>query len=652
MKKLFLFLLLLLPIKTYADIYTDTMDSIIVKIEKSNKKWTPFLNSEIKKFGTDIYDIFNNPVYQDLYESIRDNSGDSIVFDSLLTAFYDVIYNDLIIARTTTWEGDVSNDWNTSGNWDNGVPTNVMQAVIPDLTTITFYPIITSDDNATCYSIKFESNSGVKGLEYLTYIRAYVSIKLQRSRWYTLSAPLKTMYSGDYYAISEPKMFMKLFNNYSPDATGSNVFYDGTFTKSFANLQVPLTQCLGFAYKIDTSYIHYTGPISPYCIRYSINNDTTITFPNLDDDGYPVDTVYPYSGFIGYVYTYLPKPIPKDSILSFRLIAEDSTNTINNITYNISDGENLIGNPMMCHLNIDRFLTDNLILSNYIRTWNGSSYATYDNSTGLWDNSFTGDMIAPMQSFVVGSTTGGDIIFDIDYHFDVTDGSTLRSASISKISYIKILSELDKYKSGTIIINDKNSTNETDSYDIIKLFSGETNCPDIYTSSNLGKLSFNKFNKIPFTVPIGIKSNMSNRVKLTFNSSETFNDDIDIILINTLTGEEINIRENNVYYFDFDNTSYEGTLFLSFRSATSAITDYKLNTNSGIYVFNDKNKVNIISNEFIKIVEIYTIDGKFVNRFTPINSYKFSTTALIKKGIYIIRVTTDTKCISEKILIK
>jgi hypothetical protein len=63
-----------------------------------------------------------------------------------------------------------------------------------------------------CKDIVFEPGGAVLGLQYLSYEKAFVKTSLGRNIWYTLTAPLKEMYSGDYYFNGAPETFMQLFN--------------------------------------------------------------------------------------------------------------------------------------------------------------------------------------------------------------------------------------------------------------------------------------------------------------------------------------------------------------------------------------------------------------------------------------------------------
>jgi hypothetical protein len=76
---------------------------------------------------------------------------------------------------------------------------------------------------------------------------------------------------------------------HSPDAIGPNVTYEGTFTRAFASLQVPLSLGQGFAYKLSEKTWNYPFGAS------NIPSDLDITFPRLNPDSSLLTSYIPYS---------------------------------------------------------------------------------------------------------------------------------------------------------------------------------------------------------------------------------------------------------------------------------------------------------------------------------------------------------------------
>ncbi|MEI7597562.1 MAG: hypothetical protein WCK02_17585 [Bacteroidota bacterium] len=81
------------------------------------------------------------------------NSGTSI--DYKLTSVPQASATTAAITEpTTTWTGSSGTSWSNAGNWDNGVPTSTVHAIIPDVTND---PIISTSTSATCKDLTINS---------------------------------------------------------------------------------------------------------------------------------------------------------------------------------------------------------------------------------------------------------------------------------------------------------------------------------------------------------------------------------------------------------------------------------------------------------------------------------------------------------------
>ena len=99
--------------------------------------------------------------------------------------------------KETTWKGSASSNWNEWGNWSDGAPWTCTNVIIP--TSAATYPELVSGDFNPCNYIHFEPHAEVVNTPYLTYQKAWVEIDLQPDRFYMVSAPLKNIFSGDWF---------------------------------------------------------------------------------------------------------------------------------------------------------------------------------------------------------------------------------------------------------------------------------------------------------------------------------------------------------------------------------------------------------------------------------------------------------------------
>ena len=114
------------------------------------------------------------------------------------------------VTANTTWTGSSGTDWNTSGNWSNGVPTSSYNASIPDVTNA---PIISVSTGATVKDLTINESEGltinsggsliVSGTSTgnITYNR-----NIPTTNWYLVSSPVVGQTIVDFYTNESPVM--------------------------------------------------------------------------------------------------------------------------------------------------------------------------------------------------------------------------------------------------------------------------------------------------------------------------------------------------------------------------------------------------------------------------------------------------------------
>ena len=111
---------------------------------------------------------------------------------------------------STTWNGGTDTDWATASNWDNGVPTNSLDASIPDETNA---PIISASTGAAVKDLTINESDGltinsggsliVSGTSTgnITYNR-----NIPTTNWYLVSSPVAGQTIVDFYTNESPVM--------------------------------------------------------------------------------------------------------------------------------------------------------------------------------------------------------------------------------------------------------------------------------------------------------------------------------------------------------------------------------------------------------------------------------------------------------------
>lgn len=111
-------------------------------------------------------------------------------------------------ATVTEWKTDAANsNWSSGANWTNGAPAAGIDVVIPANCSV--YPELKEADHAKCRNIYFEvklmdgastTNSARIGNQHLlTYEKTFCDVTIRAHRWVRITAPLKNIYSGDYF---------------------------------------------------------------------------------------------------------------------------------------------------------------------------------------------------------------------------------------------------------------------------------------------------------------------------------------------------------------------------------------------------------------------------------------------------------------------
>lgn len=553
----------------------------------------------------------------------------------------------------TSWTGAVSSDWFDDANWNTKHPEGCSHVIIPDVGDGVRYPVI--DEASACKSITFEAGGAVLGLQHLSYEKAYVDLKLQRMKWYTLTTPLKNMFSGDYYTTGRPKTQTKLFDDVNPDIEGDTVAV-GTWTKSFANLMVPFAPGMGFAFYVDTLSYNY-----PYGIT-SNYSDHTLHFPRRNPNGSLIEWLSPYSGVTGKVYTNMAQSLPKDSLIAYRFAMENTSNVLEDVRVPIKTGLNLVGNPLMTHLDFNLLYASNEDkISNNVKFWNGTSFTTYmagDDISSSMDLAYT--KIPPMQAFFVygregiGEDTQLDI--NLNEHFVADTITKLRTAKVStrkNLMHIKAsLNGLDSWTAIALKTSAQNGFGEDDAF---KLFSNNKTVPEVYTMADNNALDINQFANLPYMTPVGIKTDGKGIAMLEFFNPESF-EGIDVTLLNTRTGEQQNLKASNRYTLFNDGKNTDGSLFVEFRNAnsTSNIEEQNSCTGKCIQVYCENGTLFAYSPQSDKIKKIIIWEelGNQLYNNSNINTATFEIKLNTSSQICVCRVETEGRVYVVKVMMK
>lgn len=604
----------------------------------------------------------------------------------------------------TEWTGKADNDWFNTDNWTNHVPRACTNVIIRDVSRNTNdkgfdidetagstnemvfakaknYPVIEERDDKTaeCNDILFRPGAGVLGVEELTYNRAFVQIDLQRNAYYALTPPLKNMYSGDYYFNGAPEAEMRYYNTDAPGVWDViTKTQPNSWSASFQTLNEPLSVGKAFLYSVKNKVWNF-----PFGCKDQ-DFSKVVTFPRMNTDSSLVNVVYPYSAFNGKVFTKMPVYMDKDATISegpnkgrlkaYRFANEDETDgTLGDFSVEMKEVD-LVGNPRMSHLSLAKMYNRNKdLIKPQIKLWNGNYFKTFIAALNLWNNE--GDaykdyealevddtetalkssaLVAPMQAFLIGARNedalGHEfVITSADYEKDNNGTYNLRSSNrlIDNTMFISTPTT-----SMCVAMRDEEGINNgCDDFDSYKNFADATGeIAHVYSICDNKAFDINVFSSTPFVVPLGIRTNKKEEtlVKLNFSKVESFADTIDVYLINNVTGEEMNLRDESTYTLAVSDSADNTTLQVEFRKSDNDITtdnDEVIDANSSavqIYVV-EGNTIHVASSSanLIESVEVLDMTGRRITKNA--NIYKPTYDLTLNTGISAVAVRAVTK---------
>lgn len=106
----------------------------------------------------------------------------------------------IIHPQETTWKKDaLSTDWNDWNNWDRGTPWECTNVILPS--EASQYPVLKvgAEKAYCCQHIHFEPDAELVGQTHLKYATAFIDAKLTDGSYQLMSAPLRSMVTGDMF---------------------------------------------------------------------------------------------------------------------------------------------------------------------------------------------------------------------------------------------------------------------------------------------------------------------------------------------------------------------------------------------------------------------------------------------------------------------
>ncbi|MBO7338173.1 MAG: leucine-rich repeat domain-containing protein, partial [Paludibacteraceae bacterium] len=537
--------------------------------------------------------------------------------------FFDVV----AYSSTTIWTGLADNDWNNIDNWTSLVPSKQISRVavvtkvgsevtLTDGTVVTVanYPIITGtrngsdvsyDNKAVCDTIIFEPGAGVLGLQNLDYNKAFVKARFNLNRWYMISSPLKNMYTGDFYFNGSPITYLSRFKHSvsSEDPSDSHYWF-----QSCVSLNEALPAGEGFVFK-------------PYRYNGSSSEILDVTFPRTDENGNLYTLLYKFNPLSGKLIMSASQTLERFDN-AYRFVVEDDNNKMPSkysVDLSTAGEYSIVSNPVMTHLDIVSFFNDNsdeiegkivIISDDNVNT----SIMTDGNSIKS-ASATTESIIAPLQSFFVKkkSSFTNSVTFDLEKNFTTDNyGTAVLKSSKTQHPALYATADSDGKKSYVSFwLNDKASNGFVYAEDAEKILSANVE-NEIYSEADGKKLDINQFSSLPYEAPLSVSVSAEGKsegeINLSFTGAESY-ENVDVILINKQTNEQVNLKDESSYKFAFDANTAQGSLFIRFQASAEVTTSAAQTIGEDVRIFGAGSKVKVIGSESNKIIEVAVIDA-------------------------------------------
>ena len=405
---------------------------------------------------------------------------------------------------------------------------------------------------------------------------------------------------------------------------------------------------------VSTFYNVYTSGLASLLGTINYGNTTNT---KVRDNSTGTNSDYKFIGDQGAPNTGVSYPVPQDW----------------------TGGEILIGNPFMSALDFDAFYAVNGHLGSYAmdtkayKLWNGTQFVTYncDTRTTSDGSTFT-QYIAPMQGFFIthmGYTQS--VNFDAAAMSKVSTGPlNLRSASGEEQNIIRLSVRGESGLTTTTMIGQLGNADAGYKVgeDVTKMFSSTqpiekggndlnfSYIPEIYTSVGDVALDMNYIGTSGAIVPVGVRLPASGTSVLKLTGMNKYNaDKIELLdqdgqVIADLTG-----RDSFEYSFANGAGDYQsGRFSLRIAAGTAGVTGWEeaATVSSAIQAYKSGDAIRVVSssNDLIKQIRIYDVQGQILYSNTSVNADIYSVTEQFGKNqVLVVQVVTEKNTESIKL---
>jgi hypothetical protein len=437
-----------------------------------------------------------------------------------------------------------------------------------------------------------------------------------------------------------------------------------TFTASGNKGAWKTLQQSNIAFKHGDGFVLWVDPVNnPSQGLNSLNNIHELPyFENHNSDAFPAHTYNP----VNKKSTFKSFPTPNQSYdvdrntTSAYQLAEGSFNK----SYEVADGFALVGNPFMAALDFDLFsaaANSSAINPTYyvwINSVNGDGTGAYGHySSGIGD---IGNLIAPLQGFIVDSKTQGSVSLHFNESMASANSNAKLRSSANNNNTLSILARNPVMEVRTFIAKREGGQDEYGNMDARKLMNDISSVPEIYTLKPYqGKTVAAAINIIENDnqlIPVGLATSYSGNITLSFTGMDNYN--ANLTLIDIVANKEIDLTGLDSYNYVFDYTpkmvngkpaACEDRFFIRI---SKSVTGLEESIAGKVIVYESNGLIQVISTASnpIKEVAVYDLQGMLVYKANARNEISHTVNMNRPAGVYVVTVVSEKNSDNVKIV--
>lgn len=359
-----------------------------------------------------------------------------------------------------------------------------------------------------------------------------------------------------------------------------------------------------------------------------------------DESGNTWENIVPTSTILQQGEGYLVKTVNGNKTYSFSGTLNNGSYTFNisNSGADVEHGYNYVGNPYPSYIDLQTVSGSNI--SPVFYAWNGSStYISYNIST---HTGALGQYLHPMQGIFVkilsGNTSGNISMENSDRTHN--SGSFYKSEEDAP-DYLSIQVSGNGYADKLFIHHF-----EQENYGY-KLFSMNPNVPQIFAQDQDYEFCMYNIHGEPAgaSLPIGFTCDNNGTYTLSLSHND-FSGEYNLVIEDRLTGEFTPISAGEPVEFDYAAGSTRDRFMLHFNSPTdiqnSQIVDY--------LVRGERGQIQVNTYGSKAQIAVYDLHGRKIENMHT-NGH-FTEIPLATAGMYIVKISSNSKVQTEKVIVK